>query len=290
MWKVNGIGTSRQVMGNDGSSCGYWGINVDGFYEIYHATTIVGSTAKFDLMKHKLFQNNSILFNNDEQILIVPNCYEWVDNTYKIFATQNASSNKMKAKINKVKMWDNNILVRDMVPVYKKSNNEAGMYDLVSNEFYGNASGSGAFTHGNDVLTKIRVSKNLINNIGSYPTTTYQTNKNVYVWLKKGTYTISINTSNASKRLKYFLAYKDGSIVGPDHLINTGHAVYYHGNNGYLWGADNTSDTDTITIDDDYYFAFACWNCVNKTTNNIQLEVGSTATTYEPYGIIEVNN
>lgn len=47
-----------------------------------------------------------------------------------------------------MKIYENNILIKNFVPVVKKSNGEAGLFDTVSNEFYGN-SGSGSFHIGN---------------------------------------------------------------------------------------------------------------------------------------------
>lgn len=49
-----------------------------------------------------------------------------------------------------LKMWLDDVLVRDYVPCYRKSDGEIGMYDLVSNSFFTNA-GSGTFEKGNDV-------------------------------------------------------------------------------------------------------------------------------------------
>lgn len=46
-------------------------------------------------------------------------------------------------------IYDNNNLVRDFVPCYRKSDNVAGLYDLVNNVFYTNA-GSGVFAVGAD--------------------------------------------------------------------------------------------------------------------------------------------
>lgn len=46
-----------------------------------------------------------------------------------------------------VKIYDNNILVRDFIPCYRKSDNEVGLYDLVNHVFYTNA-GTGAFGQG----------------------------------------------------------------------------------------------------------------------------------------------
>lgn len=47
------------------------------------------------------------------------------------------------------KIYDNEILVRDFVPCYRKADNVAGLYDLVNNVFYTNA-GSGVFAVGAD--------------------------------------------------------------------------------------------------------------------------------------------
>ena len=51
------------------------------------------------------------------------------------------------------KIYDNGTLVRDYVPCYRNSDNEAGLYDLITNTFYTNA-GTGTFNVG-PVVTKI---------------------------------------------------------------------------------------------------------------------------------------
>ena len=42
-------------------------------------------------------------------------------------------------------------VVREFVPCYAKSTGEAGLYDLVTKQFFGNNNGVGQFTHGADV-------------------------------------------------------------------------------------------------------------------------------------------
>lgn len=49
-----------------------------------------------------------------------------------------------------LKMWLDDVLVRDYIPCYRKSDGEIGMYDLVSNSFFTNA-GSSTFEKGDDV-------------------------------------------------------------------------------------------------------------------------------------------
>ena len=52
-------------------------------------------------------------------------------------------------KIYSTKVYDDNILIRDLVPCYRKSDNVIGMFDLVNSVFYANA-GSGTFLKGNN--------------------------------------------------------------------------------------------------------------------------------------------
>ena len=51
------------------------------------------------------------------------------------------------AKIAYCKLWDNDVLVRDYVPVLRLSDMSYGLYDKANNVFYGN-SGSGTFIGG----------------------------------------------------------------------------------------------------------------------------------------------
>ena len=52
------------------------------------------------------------------------------------------------------KLWDNGTLIRDLIPCYRISDNEIGMYDLVNDVFYTNQ-GTGSFTKGNDVSNNL---------------------------------------------------------------------------------------------------------------------------------------
>ena len=54
------------------------------------------------------------------------------------------------AKYYLCQIWENDVLVRDFVPCYRKADGEIGMYELVAGEFYTNA-GVGSFTKGADV-------------------------------------------------------------------------------------------------------------------------------------------
>ena len=53
-------------------------------------------------------------------------------------------------KVYRLKLYENNTLVREYVPCYRISDNEIGLYELVNNVFYPN-NGTGTFNKGNDI-------------------------------------------------------------------------------------------------------------------------------------------
>ena len=83
------------------------------------------------------------------------------NNTGKIFifANHNSGTNGNTStgtqtvagmRLFRFKMWDNDRLVRDFVPCYRKLDNMIGLYDLAEGVFYTN-SGTGSFTRGDAV-------------------------------------------------------------------------------------------------------------------------------------------
>ena len=76
---------------------------------------------------------------------------------YYIFTLNNMGSPSTISNIKMYyfKIYDNNILVRDFVPCYRKSDNVIGLYDKVNSVFYTNA-GTGTFLKGNDVKLTVK--------------------------------------------------------------------------------------------------------------------------------------
>ena len=66
---------------------------------------------------------------------------------YKLGLGHREGAKFLKGKIYYAKFWNGNELVRNFVPCYRKSDNEAGMYDTVNNVFYTNE-GDGEFIVG----------------------------------------------------------------------------------------------------------------------------------------------
>lgn len=71
------------------------------------------------------------------------------DNTFLLFVSRYAPRNYLYGNLYSFKIYAENVLVRDYVPCYRKSDNVIGMYDLANGVFYTNA-GTGTFAKGND--------------------------------------------------------------------------------------------------------------------------------------------
>ncbi len=67
-----------------------------------------------------------------------------------LFGKQNTAVLSGGVRIYYCKIWDNDTLVRDFIPCYRKADNKAGLYDLVNGEFYTNQ-GTGKFILGNEI-------------------------------------------------------------------------------------------------------------------------------------------
>ena len=77
------------------------------------------------------------------------------DNTNSVFlfarnATSNRPSAYFKGRIFSCKQWQNGVLLQDLRPCYRRSDNVPGMYDILNDVFYTNA-GTGEFILGPNV-------------------------------------------------------------------------------------------------------------------------------------------
>ena len=97
-------------------------------------------------------QNEVSIINGTSYSLANNDFVKKDENNLYLFATSGYGSDLHLAngKIYYCKIYQNNILVRILVPCYRKSDNVAGLYDTVNNVFYTNE-GTGKFTVGNDI-------------------------------------------------------------------------------------------------------------------------------------------
>lgn len=198
----------------------------------------------------------------------------------------------LNGRIYSFQILENNVLLRNFIPCYRKSDNVIGMYDLVSKTFYINA-GTGSFAKGdNSVLPNsdypidinvitgkndIFISgKNMFNpdwwlkgylNGNNY---NYTENKSITTpkKLSAGTYTFTF-TYPSAKWVKAFTY-----INKEDKKIDK-----------TLFNLSTDSLTNTFTLTEDTYVRFGIDDPVDnvKTDAVVQLEKSSIASTYEAF-------
>ena len=97
-------------------------------------------------VNYKINNGNTVTLNFSSQTFAAPR------NMSLFSITRPSGTMKGKLKMYYFQMYDNNSLVRDMIPARRNSDSVLGMYDNVSSVFYTNV-GSGTFTAGSNVST-----------------------------------------------------------------------------------------------------------------------------------------
>lgn len=158
-----------QYMGAHSGS--YFGQSENKHYNFFGVeTAIANSTTNFDEIEGSInyktkkvdYKVNNISGNGTRSATLM-------DSSFYLFALKNTSdviSYYCKCKIKYVQFYEDNNMIFYLVPCYRKSDNEIGVYDIISETFYTNE-GTGTFLKGNNVEnnTDINIkmqSKNLL--------------------------------------------------------------------------------------------------------------------------------
>lgn len=199
-----------------------------------------------------------------------------------LFALNNlgTATTGSSSKIAKFKIYNNGVMVRDLISCKRKSDNAPGMYDLVSGQFFTNQ-GTGVFIAGADVddmgiytdgtVETVNVhGKNLfdysaIGTIIPDPAGTAEREGIIIKGLKAGTYTFSCKPTS-------------GFDVNYIRLAN---GVRVDGSPAPRITSSPAQITLTGEMDEIRFWVAlsSSWALIS----DVQLEQGSTATTYEPY-------
>ena len=238
--------------------------------------------------------NGSISINN---VVKASSTYAGtVDTTIQLFRRVNGES-YATASIGRFTITNGNKTKLDLIPCYRISDNEVGMYDLVSNTFYTNA-GTGTFNKGNstpnpnyeqpitNVTGDVEVvveNKNLFDGeleLGSInpgngelqPSTWRTRSKNFMKVKPNTTYTVSVQTGQYRWIIGYTadkIGITDGNASGQPSAIST-----------FSLSTEKTN-TFTTTATTEYIK----WYDTSSTdlTEKVQIEKGSTATPYTPH-------
>lgn len=82
-------------------------------------------------------------------------------NEISIFSSNisSAAPTSYQTNIYYFKIYDDNVLIRDYVPCYRKSDNAIGLYDLVNNTFVSTYNNYGSFVYGEEIYPKYKISQ-----------------------------------------------------------------------------------------------------------------------------------
>lgn len=257
--------------------------------------------------------NQRDVYLNNEKIITVSNALK--DGTQEDFSLfRRWGTNGMYGRIYNFNIIRNNLLIYNLIPCYRKSDNVAGMYDLVNEVFYTNA-GTGTFLKGSNVSpiptlnTPVRfesvgdktsnlfdISKAENGTILTVGGTDYsQTNRarTDYIYLKAGNYCLSTVGTN-----------KDITFGGYCHKYSSKDNTTWLGTveiNATV--STGTRNYRTFTLDEDCYCRFVMLPITGSSITNLsidnlpnykpQIETGDIPTEYNQKGYripIKVND
>lgn len=272
----SGYGNSRCIIGTSGqgNNIVYYGIyynNYEGLNTTFQYEKDVPFIASIDLSKP------SYSFNGVEKIVTATTSTA-TDSMYLFARHQSSAVTRDMLNPQRLywaKMEENNALVRNFIPCYRKADNVAGMYDLVNGQFYTNQ-GTGEFIVGNDVNTDIEIApkrrtKNLIN-IEDFSLST--TDRKIDTSFNN-TYTFSCEIYSPNNT-----ATGGASVV---QLTIDGTVQYIIISRDALTGYYRVTKTFSGNLSRIRFTNFGVPSGENIYFRDIQLEEGSTATAYEPY-------
>lgn len=164
----------RQLMGVNPNP--YWGVDINGYYEMYNASSTKASSVSFDKITYQMTANvKKELYVNNEKILEVSTPDKtFVSSSMWLFALGNAGAMSVyscNVKMKYFKLYIDDELVRDLIPV-KDANGVGYMYDKISGTAYANA-GTGSFTLGNPTGEVLGVARKCVKAYIGAPNTAY---------------------------------------------------------------------------------------------------------------------
>lgn len=139
--------STRQLMGYNAGSKGYFGVKNANYYEVGGVqTTVKPSTTSYDNIKWSLKNNKYAVNINGTEKTIDKDA---TSGNICLFTLAKNMSFACKVKMQECKILIDGELVRHFIPCVRNSDNKPGMYDLVTKRFYTNGASGVDFTcHG----------------------------------------------------------------------------------------------------------------------------------------------
>ena len=129
---VNG---KRQLMGYGGSGSEYFGVQTDGTYGVMLGHSYVKAGNR-DIVIFDHEGVEKLIKVNDNIIMHLGNTK--INNTFKLFALNDKLAFSCHARLYGAKSVINNVTVRDFIPCINMETGEVGLFDKITQEFFGN--------------------------------------------------------------------------------------------------------------------------------------------------------
>lgn len=196
------------------------------------------SSISSDRNIHHFTLDKNVLYRDDSAIVSNASSTFYSNNNTVLLFTYLPSALNIKARLYYLKLYENDILVRDMIPV--RVGQEGYLYDRITHRLYGNA-GTGNFVLGNDVPFDIEVE--YIESTGEqHVDTGYHLNSNNFK------YSITYQQTADTSVIKWIMRQYNGD-------SNYNYAIYCNASNklsaiyGGYWAASTTnSDRNVHTL------------------------------------------
>ena len=243
-----------------------------------------------------VYSNDGSKFYLDNKLIVEIESSEFKSNhTISIFGLNTGSSTEnrgLNGRVYYLKIYENNILVRNFVPCYRKSDNVIGMYELVKGKFFVN-NGTETFLKGNDTPSPAAPIE--VESVGDKTNNLLDIEKGlnaVFTTDGNGIYTITkTDTNRFSKSIPISLKAGTTYVMSYE-LIDTNSTYKFplqiswnSGNSGISSGSTYrtftpTTDASSIMIYQESKMLVGTYT----TFKNLKIEEGSSNTEYEPYG------
>ena len=235
---------------------------------------------------------NILMYQQDGKVKLFVDNSSWlydtpsyVDSGYNMFLfgrnRNNSINSPSKIKLYSCKIYENDVVVRCFIPCVRKVDGVAGLFDTVNNVFYTNA-GTGDFVTSEktiiEPLQQIISTKNLLDKDACVEGFQYSDNgSDTLIWDSYGTDFI-----NASPNTTYTVSGMASKC--------TSFVVYYNYKKEMLSRTTaHVTNSETITTPANCkyirvaFYLFTGGNTFNDIKDDLQLEKGSSATTYQSY-------
>jgi hypothetical protein len=236
------ITNSRCFIGN-ASSGYYYGWNI-----IDYTNRPVHDLNR-NILSLNYYNSRKRIFNGTTLTDTLETLYTQTGNIYLFVANNNGSAGyKSSVKMYSAQITQGSTLVRNFIPVLRKSDNEIGMLDLIEGKFYGNA-GTGKFTANLDVMYALIQGTPTVQDgrVWGFSTTNYlKLDRILNIDNKTWEYQIKfrLNQKNIAQALGQRLIIS--TIIGDNNKIR------YYTTNSSVFNGDYGSHI--LSLNQDYYF------------------------------------